>query len=83
MQAAKCVQIENLKPKEELSLLDEVNHLRQLNHPYIMQVEDFYKEATQYIVVTELLEGGELVDKLLDKVYYEEEEAKEVIRQVR
>ena len=32
--------------------------------------------------MTELLSGGELVDKLLEKVYYEEVEAKEVIRQV-
>lgn len=36
--AAKCVDIKRLKPKEELSLLDEVNHLRQLDHPFIMKV---------------------------------------------
>lgn len=39
-----------------------------MNHPNIMILYDFFAEDRYYYLVTEFMEGGELFDRIVEKV---------------
>jgi calcium-dependent protein kinase len=52
----------------DLSLLEkEVDLLRQIHHPHVVQLFEVYEEPKQLHLVTELCTGGELYDKVVEK----------------
>ena len=42
----------------------EVQILGKLDHPNILKLYEFYDEKDNFVLITELVEGGELLDKL-------------------
>ena len=42
---------------------------------------DFYEEAKYYYVITEVVNGGELFDRIADKVTYNEHEVSQSVSQ--
>lgn len=42
----------------------------QMNHPNIMILYDFFAEDKYYYLVTEFMEGGELFDRIVEKVSF-------------
>jgi serine/threonine protein kinase len=67
------------KPKDDELLRQEVSILRSLDHPNIVKCYDFYEDDKDFYVVMEKLDGGEVFDKLTQKNYYNEFEARELI----
>ncbi len=61
-------------------LLDEISILRELEHDHIVRLYEVYKEQKYYYLVTELLEGGELFDRIVSKESYNEKEARNVCK---
>lgn len=51
-----------------------------MDHPNIVQFKDFFEEKEQYYLVIELLEGGELFDRIVEKEFYTEAEARSLVR---
>lgn len=49
-----------------------------LNHENIVKLYEFYEEKHFYYLVMEILNGGELFDRIVDKQYYNEKEARYV-----
>jgi serine/threonine protein kinase len=39
-----------------------------MNHPNIMILHDFFSEEKYYYLVTEFMAGGELFDRIVEKV---------------
>lgn len=54
----------------------------QMDHPNIIKLECVYVEKRRIFVVMELMNGGELLDRILDKERFTEEEARSVIRPI-
>jgi calcium-dependent protein kinase len=54
------------------SLEREVELLREVNHPHIIQLYDIYEDYDYLHLVTELCTGGELYDKVIEKTESEE-----------
>ncbi len=53
----------------------QVQILKSLNdHPNIVQVIDFFVEKEHYFLVLELMRGGELFDRIVEKQFYNEKE---------
>jgi len=77
--AIKMVQRKDMKPEDEQDLDLEVEILRTLKHKYVMTLIDYYKLPECHYIVTELLEGGELFDRIAQKTTYTEKEAKDVM----
>uniref|UniRef100_A0A8C9SA50 non-specific serine/threonine protein kinase n=1 Tax=Scleropages formosus TaxID=113540 RepID=A0A8C9SA50_SCLFO len=77
--ALKCVKKQHLHAK---NLENEITVLRRIKHENIIGLEDFYESDTHYYLVMELVLGGELFDRLLDRGTYTEKDASHVIRQV-
>jgi len=56
--------------------------LKKLDHPNIIKVYEFYQNEANFYIVTDLCEGKELFDKIIDKGNFQEGEAAALIKQV-
>ncbi|KAF3812916.1 hypothetical protein GH733_019258 [Mirounga leonina] len=61
-------------PTEEIEIL-----LRYGQHPNIITLKDVYDDGKYVYVVTELMKGGELLDKILRQKFFSEREASAVV----
>lgn len=77
--AMKCVK---KKQKRDLNLENEIAVLRRIKHENVVGMEDFYESRTHYYLIMELVSGGELFDRILDRGVYSEKDASTVIQQV-
>ena len=50
--------------EEEENLMNEVDILRKLDHPNIVKITDFYSLKTEYNIITEYCQEGELFDEI-------------------
>ncbi|XP_075766160.1 calcium/calmodulin-dependent protein kinase type 1G isoform X2 [Pelodiscus sinensis] len=64
------------------SLENEIAVLKKIKHENIVTLEDIYESATHYYLVMQLVSGGELFDRILERGVYTEKDASVVIRQV-
>jgi calcium/calmodulin-dependent protein kinase I len=78
--AVKIVSRVGISREDEDSLLEEVRILKTIEHPNITQVYDFFEEKKHFYVVMELLEGGELFDRIVKKSFYNEKEARDLVQ---
>lgn len=68
---------------EHAKLIDrELDVLRMLNHPNIVQIYDIFDSARETYVVMEYLAGGELLDMITESDHLSERDSKQVIREV-
>jgi serine/threonine protein kinase len=54
--------------QDEELLHDEVSLLRELDHPHIVGLYDFFVDAQNYYVVEEICDGGDVFERLIAKV---------------
>ena len=78
--AVKVIDRRKLTKDDELSLKIEVEVLQKLDHPNIIKMYGWYAEGKQYFIVTELMNGGELFDRIVKKEFYSEVDAQKVVR---
>ena len=57
---------------------DEIQVLEELKHKHIIRLYDVFEEPQYYYLVTEKMMGGELFDRIVQKSYYNEKEARDV-----
>ncbi|KAM4563653.1 calcium/calmodulin-dependent protein kinase IGb [Odontesthes bonariensis] len=77
--AMKCVKKKN---KRDINLENEIAVLRRIKHENVVGMEDFYESRTHYYLIIQLVSGGELFDRILDRGMYSEKDASRVIQQV-
>ncbi|KAK9954603.1 hypothetical protein ABG768_016655 [Culter alburnus] len=77
--AMKCVKKKN---KRDINLENEIAVLRKIKHDNVVCLEDFYESRTHYYLVMQLVSGGELFDRILDRGMFSELDASQVIKQV-
>jgi len=80
--AIKIVNKEDLDSADEISLYHEINILKKLKHPNIIRLYEVYHELNYFYLVTELMKGGELFDRIIQKEIYTEMEARNVARKL-
>ncbi|CAI5702446.1 unnamed protein product [Peronospora effusa] len=78
--AIKCIKRDGLVAEDIEALTTEIAILKQMNHPNIMILHDFFVEDKFYYLVTEFMEGGELFDRIVEKSYYNEREARDLVK---
>lgn len=77
--AVKLVTKQDMSRRVTVALLREVRVIARLQHPNIVQLLDFYDEPTHYIIVTELMEGGELFERIVNTTGMSERRARDVV----
>jgi calcium/calmodulin-dependent protein kinase I len=75
--AIKIVTKAKLTTEDEAALNDEISVLKELQHPNIIRLYDVFDEKQYYYLVTECMNGGELFDRIVQKSYYNEKEARD------
>ncbi|KAF0688102.1 Aste57867_20263 [Aphanomyces stellatus] len=78
--AVKCIKKEGLSNDELEALTTELAVLKLMKHPNIMILHDFFSEEDYYYLITEFMEGGELFDRVVEKSYYSEREARDLVK---
>lgn len=64
------------------TLLDEVAVVKQLDHPNIMKLYEFFEDNRNFYLVMEVYSGGELFDEIISKQKFTEVDAARIIKQV-
>uniref|UniRef100_A0A3P9LXB4 Calcium/calmodulin-dependent protein kinase IGb n=2 Tax=Oryzias latipes TaxID=8090 RepID=A0A3P9LXB4_ORYLA len=77
--AMKCIK---KKKKRDINLENEMAVLRRIKHENVVGLEDIYESRTHYYLIMQLVSGGELFDRILDRGMYTEKDASRVIQQV-
>jgi calcium/calmodulin-dependent protein kinase I len=78
--AAKIVTKTKLTREDEIALKDEISILKAMTHSHIINLYDVFDENAYYYLVTELMLGGELFDRIVTKTFYNEKEARDVCK---
>uniref|UniRef100_A0A8D3DJ01 Calcium/calmodulin-dependent protein kinase 1Da n=1 Tax=Scophthalmus maximus TaxID=52904 RepID=A0A8D3DJ01_SCOMX len=81
MFAVKCIPKKALKGKES-SIENEIAVLRKIKHENIVALEDIYESPDHLYLIMQLVSGGELFDRIVEKGFYTEKDASTLIRQV-
>ncbi|KAK1166979.1 calcium/calmodulin-dependent protein kinase type 1D-like [Acipenser oxyrinchus oxyrinchus] len=81
MFAVKCIPKKALKGKES-SIENEIAVLRKIKHENIVALEDIYESPNHLYLIMQLVSGGELFDRIVEKGFYTEKDASTLIRQV-
>lgn len=60
--------------------MTEISILGSLSHDHIIKLYDTMDEGNEFYILTELVSGGELFDRIVSKTHYTELEARNVIK---
>ena len=78
--AVKVVTKAKLTREDEIALVDEINILTELKHKHIIRLYDVFDEKAYWYLITEIMTGGELFDRIVSKAFYNEKEARDVCK---
>ena len=77
--AAKKISTVGMNLNDRAYLHREVQILKELDHPHILRLIDVVEESDATYLVTELIRGGELFDRIVNKSRYTEREARGLV----
>lgn len=80
--AVKIAPKARMNPGETRRLVDEVAVMARLRHPHVVRLWAFHEDVGSYFIVTELMTGGELFDRIVSRSHYSEREARDVVRTI-
>ena len=61
---------------------NEIEILRKISHPNIVNIFEIFEDKTKYYIMSEFCEGGELFTAIAEKGYFNEFEASRIIKQI-
>ena len=79
MYAVKQIVQKSLTPEDRAGLKQEIEILKELDSDLVMKLFAVYENKKFFQLVTELVEGGELFERIVEKDSYSETEAKKVV----
>lgn len=82
VRAVKIIDKSKLDSAEKKRLFDEIDILRQMDHPNILRIFEVFQDDRRFFIVTELVTGGELFDKIISKSNFKESDAAGIIEQI-
>jgi len=80
--AIKIIMRKDMKPIDDASVFNEVDILASLKHEYICPLLDFFVQPDCFFIVMQLMEGGDLFDRLGSIQTYNEDEARKLCKKL-
>ena len=78
--AIKIIEKSKVKNVERFKL--EVEIMMKLDHPNVLRLYDYFEDKKNVYLILELCSGGELFDRIIEKKYYNETEARVIFKQI-
>jgi len=78
--AVKKVDRSTMGPEDLEGLEMEIVVMKEINHRHVVKLVDVFTEGPFSFLVEELVTGGELFDRIVEKTQYNEKEARDLIR---
>lgn len=63
-------------------ILNEIQILKDLDHPNILKMYEVFEDEKQYYIITDICQGGELFDEIVARGKFSEIDASVIMRQV-
>eukprot|EP00919_Chromeraceae_sp_WS-2016_P039003 GHVR01093141.1.p1 GENE.GHVR01093141.1~~GHVR01093141.1.p1 ORF type:complete len:523 (+),score=141.90 GHVR01093141.1:84-1652(+) len=82
VRAVKTIDKRTVEKGDEQKLFAEVEVLRELDHPNIMKLFEFFEDSKYYHLVMELYTGGELFDKIIREARLDEAEGASIMKEI-
>lgn len=67
---------------EKRMFFNEINILKDLDHPNILKMYEFFEDEKRYYIVTDICKGGELFDEIVARGKFTETDAAMLMKQV-
>lgn len=80
--AVKVLKKENMDEAEKASMINEINILRNLDHPNIVKIFEYFEDEKRFYIVTEHIQGGELFDEIIARGKFSERDAAVLLKQL-
>jgi calcium/calmodulin-dependent protein kinase I len=80
--AIKCLEKSKMDMEDLYALSAEVEILSQIDHPNVVKLFEVYEDSAKFYMVFELMTGGELFERIVEKEHYSEKEAADTIRPI-
>ena len=64
------------------SIMSEIIILKKLSHPHILKLHHVFETAQRIYLITDLLEGGELYDMIVERCNFTENESLRIIKKI-
>ncbi len=77
--AVKIISKGKLTEEDEMSLRQEISILQDIDYPNIVKLFGVYEEKNDIKLVLEVINGGELFDRIVTKSFYNEKEARDLV----
>lgn len=75
--------IEKSMLQEDIKLLKrEIDIMKKVNHKNVLKLHEIYEDESKVYIVMELVNGSELFDRIVDKGYYSEKNAANIVKQI-
>ena len=66
--------------EEKRMFFNEMSILKELDHPNILKMYEFFEDEKRYYIVTDICKGGELFDEISTKGKFSERDAASLIK---
>ena len=80
--AMKLIKKRKNKPAEEKEILNEIQILKNLDHPKILKILDFFSTSTLYYIITEYCPDGELFNEIIKVGKFDEGQSAFIMNQI-
>ena len=78
--AVKTLKKKHMSKKEIEVLMNEITVLKELDHPNIVKIFEYFEDKQNFYIVTEICRGGELFDEIIERGHFQEKDAAVVTR---
>jgi calcium-dependent protein kinase len=80
--AVKVLRKSHMDEDEKRMFFNEINILKDLDHPNILKMYEFFEDEKRYYIVTDICKGGELFDEIVARGKFSERDASLLMKQV-
>jgi len=80
--AVKVLRKSHMDEDEKRMFFNEINILKDLDHPNILKMYEFFEDEKRYYIVTDICKGGELFDEIVARGKFSERDAAMLMKQV-
>ena len=82
LRAMKIIDKNKMSSGGKKSLINEINILKSLDHPNIMKVYEYFNKDNNLYIISELLSGGELLEKINENGFLSEDVSAYIMKQI-